>query len=370
MPIENVILTTENCRYCLMCRHVAPVEQVTFREALSPHGWALIIASVRRGLVAWNEDTIDVLYSAADNGNSRAHCVTNQPLPEAIAAARAEVAAQGLAPAAAYRVNEALQQWGTAYKEQTPVTANGQALTGDVALFAGDDARYLWPEALAAARRLLQAAGIEPALIGVGRNNGYLASSLGFPETARRLAEETLAELKTSGARCLLTLSPGDYFTLGQLYDERLGIEWPAGVELLEVTAYLAQQVESGALRFRQADIAVPYAYVDPTLAVRVPGRHDTPRRLLAAVLPETNRRELFWRGERSHPVGSTALQFTKPGIAQKLTEARLQDAVTSGAQLLITDDPATLSHLAQSASRYNLEVQGLYELLADHLLL
>ena len=374
--IENVVLTTENCRYCLMCRHVAPVEQVTFREALSPHGWALVIASVRRGLMPWNEDTIDVLYSAADNGNSRAHCVTNQPLPEAIAAARAEVAGQGVAPAAAYQVNEALQQWGTAYKEQAPATANGR---GEVALFAGDDACYLWPEALAAARRLLQAVGVEPALIGIGRNNGYLASSLGFPETARRLAEATLAELRHSGASRLLVLSPGDYFTLGQLYDERLGIEWPAGVELVEMTAYLAQQVDGGALRLRPANVmprmaairtspTSPYAYVDPTLAVRVPGRHETPRRLLAAVLPEANRRELFWRCERAHPVGSTALQFTKPDIAQKLTEARLQDALNSGAQLLISEDPATLSHLARSASRYGLQVQGLYELLAEHL--
>lgn len=369
MPIENVILTTENCRYCLMCRHVAPVEQVTFREALSPHGWALVIASVRRGLIPWNEDTIDVLYSAADNGNSRAHCVTNQPLPEAVAAARAEVAAQGLAPAVAYRINEALLQWGTAYKEQAPATADGR---GDVALFVGDDAGYLWPEALAAARKLLRTVGVEPVLIGIGRNNGYLASSLGFPDTARRLAEATLAELRQSGASRLLVLSPGDYFTLGQLYDERLGIEWPAGVELLEMTSYLAQQMASGALCFRPARempvASIAYAYVDPTLAVRVPGRHDTPRRLLAAVLPEANRRELFWRNERAHPVGSTALQYTKPDIAQKLTEARLQDALNSGAQLLVSEDPATLSHLAHSASRYNLEVQGLYELLVEHL--
>ena len=365
--IENVILTTENCRYCLMCRHVAPVEQVTFREALSPHGWALLIASVRRGLTAWNEDTIDVLYSAPDHGNSRAHCVTNQPLPEAIAAARAEVAAQGLAPAAAYQVNEALQQWGNPYQEQAMATADGRA---EVALFVGDDTCYLWPEALAAARALLQATGVEPALIGIGRNNGYLASSLGFPETARRLAEDTLDELRNSGARRLLVLSPGDYFTFSQLYDERLGIKWPEDVAFLEVTSYLADQVDRGALRFRRADGNDLYAYVDPTHAVRVPGQREAPRRLLATVLPEANRRELFWRRERAHPVGSTALQFTKPDIAQKLTEARLQDAANSGAQLLISEDPATLSHLAGHAGRYGLQVQGLYELLAEHLAL
>lgn len=366
MPIENVILTTENCRYCLMCRHVAPVEQVTFREALSPHGWALLIASVRRGLATWNEDTVDVLYSAPDHGNSRAHCVTNQPLPEAIAAARAEITAQGLAPAAAYRVNEALQRWGNPYEEQAVAAAAGRA---DTALFVGDDAHYLWPEALTAARTLLQATGVEPALIGVGRNNGYLASSLGFPETARRLAEDTLEELNHSGAKRLLVLSAGDYFTFSQLYDERLGIQWPDGVEFLEVTSYLADQVAGGALRFRDAGENIPFAYVDPTHAVRVPGPREAPRQLLATILPEANHCELFWRQERAHPVGSTALQFTKPDIAQKLTEARLQDASSSGAQLLISEDPATLSHLARYAGRYGLKVKGLYELLVEHLI-
>ena len=50
--IEDVILTTENCRYCLMCRHVCPVGHVTRLETLTPHGWGLTIASIRRGIVS------------------------------------------------------------------------------------------------------------------------------------------------------------------------------------------------------------------------------------------------------------------------------------------------------------------------------
>ena len=94
MTIENVVDTIENCRYCLMCRHIASVEYVTHKETLSPHGWALVIASVKRGLLKWDADTVDVIYSAPDHGNSRAHCVTDQPLPAAIAAVRAEIVSQ------------------------------------------------------------------------------------------------------------------------------------------------------------------------------------------------------------------------------------------------------------------------------------
>jgi hypothetical protein len=76
----------------------------------------------------------------------------------------------------------------------------------------------------------------------------------------------------------------------------------------------------------------------------------------------------LFWRRERAHPAGNTALQFTQPEIAGKLTLARLEDARRSGAQLLVTDDPGTLHQLSGQAGSFGLRVQGLYELLADHL--
>jgi Fe-S oxidoreductase len=364
MTIEDVILTTDLCRYCLMCRHVAPIEHVTHRETLSPHGFALVIASVRRGLLEWNEDSVDVVYSASDNGNSRAHCVFNNPLPEAIAAARAEIAAQGLAPARAYEIDAALQAWGTPFAQQQPRPAEGQ---GEVALFVGDEAQYLWPQAIPAVLHLLKAAGIEPVLIGQGRSNGFIPSSLGFPDTAREVARANLAELESSGVGRLLVHSPGDTFTFRQLYDERLGIIWPEDIEIEEVTGFLARQLEGGVLHFKRSLDPTPYAYVDPTHAVRAPVRHATPRQLLAAVLPG-EARELFWRRERAHPVGSTALQFTHPRLAEQLTLARLEDARDSGARLLVCDDPATLHQLAGGADRFGLRLQGLYELLAEHL--
>src|SRR5436305_11892054 len=86
-------------RYCVMCRHVCPVERMTKREATSPHGWALLIASVDRGLAEWDGDTVDTLYQCADCGLCQANCATNRPLPATIVAARASVVEQGAMPA-------------------------------------------------------------------------------------------------------------------------------------------------------------------------------------------------------------------------------------------------------------------------------
>ena len=364
MQLTNPSAATDNCRYCLMCRHVCPVGHVTNLEPLTPHGWGLTIASVQRGLMTWNSETVGVLYHCADCGTCRANCVTDQPLPEAIAAARATVTVEGLAPASVYRVGELLTTWGNPYGQAAPAPTTVQ---GDAALFVGDDAHFARPGLIDAVVKLLNAAGIDPVLIGRGRNNGYLASSLGFPDTARQLAQATLDELAATGARRLLVLTPGDYFAFRQLYDERLGIPWPPEVALVEVVTLLAELLDGGKLAFRQLAESEPYAYLDPTHTVRVLERTDAPRQLLAAVMPIAGK-ELFWRRDHAHPTGATALQYTLPHMAMMLAGARLEDAHKSGARLLITEAPGDLALLERLAPRMGLRMQGLYELLATQL--
>ena len=364
MQLQTVSDTIENCRYCLMCRHVCPVGHVTRKETLTPHGWGLMIASVDRGMISWNEETLRVLYSCADCGTCRSHCVTDQALPDAIAATRAKVATHEMAPARIKEVHKALQEWGNPYEQISPEKTNGQA---KVAVFVGDDAKFLQQETMDHVIKLIESTGVKPMLIGIGRNNGHLASSLGFPETAKNLIQATLDELRASQAKHLLVLSPGDHYVFDRLFKERLDGQWPEDIKLQEVVAYLLEKQGSGELKFRPSNDDRPYAYVDPTHSLRVPGRFVAPRRLLSLIMPGDGR-ELFWRKERSHPSGNGALQFTNPHISDHLAYARLADGRDSGAQLLITEDPGCLHHLDKFANRFGLKMQGFYELLADHL--
>jgi Fe-S oxidoreductase len=363
--LKNVIEVTERCRHSLMCRHVCPVGNLTRLETLTPHGWAQLVALERRGLSSWNPETVDALYKCADCGNCRSHCVYSNPLPEGIAAARATVAERGLAPPVVYELGKRLREWENPYETVAPDPISGSA---EAALFVGDETRYLRPGLLKSAFRLLAAAGVEPALIGRGRNSGYLASSLGLPEVATRLARANLNELAETGARVLFLLTPGDFFAFATMYDERLGLGPDPAVELVQVIPHLARLSEAGRLRFEQMEEpATPYAYVDPTHSVRVPESFDAPRKLLGALLP-TGHRELFWRRERMYPAGDLALQFTQPALADALTGARLSDAAEAGAGAVVSYGAGTVAYLERQPQARDLRVHCLYDLLAAQL--
>jgi Fe-S oxidoreductase len=277
---------------------------------------------------------------------------------------RAEITDKDLAPVQVREVHEKLQKWGNPYGDipsKIPVEKN------DVALFVGDHAHYLSPGVIDAVLTLLKAVGVEPALIGIGRNNGYLASSLGYRELAANLMRQTVDELAAVEATSMLVLTPGDLYTFSQLHEERNGLKWPDDVSLQEVVPYLSQYLGAGTIHFNSLNGSIPYAYVDPTHSVRVTGRFDAPRSLLDAVM-EAPRVELFWRRERAHPSGDGALQYSQPEIASHLAYSRLGDAVNSGARQIITEDSATLSQLLNHSKRFKIEGKNLYELLAEQL--
>lgn len=361
--IENVVDTTEYCRHCLMCRHVAPVGNVTSRETVTPHGVAQLVASERRDMIEWDGDTVDALYRFSDNGNSRAHCVTSQPLGDAVAAARADVVEQERAPEVVYELDEKFRRWGNPYEAVAPDSPTGQ---GEVALFVGDEPVHLHPSTLEAALALLDDIGIDPVLVGRGRNNGFLASSLGLRNRARELAQTTLSELEEQGATTLVALSPGDYFVFNQLYEERLDVQLSEEVDLVELTQLLAREWDGKARGSSLNGEDGSYAYVDPTHAVRVPSHFESARRLAEVVFTGQSRVELFRRKERAYPSGNLALQFTHPALADQLTKSRVDDAREAAAKQVTTVDAGSLYHLKQHASSSDLAVEGLFEAAAD----
>lgn len=355
-PVYNL------CRFCLMCRNTCPVGRTTKHEATTPRGWALLISSVDRGQARWNADTADTLYQCAQCGLCYANCVTDQPLPSAIAAARAHVFTIGLAPVAVAEVDARLRRWGNPFREAEPLPASGAA---EAALFVGAAAQHLRPEALAAARRLLDALGIAHTPVAQGLSSAYLPFALGLWETARALGGAARQEIAAAGARRLIVLTPEDRRAFTDVLPE-LGLPLPDGLEVVELMSLLADALATGRLAVRPLEESL--AYHDPAHTPHFPGRAALARRVVGA-LSRQPLRELFWREGRAAPGGSVGgLRFTHPALAQQMTRDRLAEAAATGADLLVTEDPAALAHFSEHAGDAPIPVTGLYELLARQL--
>ena len=265
----------------------------------------------------------------------------------------------------AKNLEELLQSAGNPYGVTAPARAREIA---DVALLVGDAGARLGTAAFQAALALLNEAGIRAQPIGVHRSTGWLASSLGLRSTAVALGEALIAEVAATKVREVLVLSAADRWAIQHVYSDRLGLTWPAGVVVKDVTTALVEGHVAGRLRFRAPSGDVrPYAYHDPCHAPRIARDHAAPRALLAAALG-AGARPFFWREGRAHPCGALGgLEFTHPAIAAELAAARMADARAAGAVWLITDDPGCLQHL-QAHSTDAVPTRGLFEVLAERL--
>ena len=89
MHIEKNLDVINACRFCFMCRHLDPVGNVTFREADTPRGRALICDRIRMDAANLsNADYIDTLYRSALSAANRFQPVT-VPKPACGCAGRA-----------------------------------------------------------------------------------------------------------------------------------------------------------------------------------------------------------------------------------------------------------------------------------------
>ena len=347
-----------------MCRHACPVGHVTHRETYTPHAWALTIESVKRGQLRWNDESVRRAVRVRRLRAVPRHCVTDQPLPDAIVAARAEIVAAGAAPSIVGEIERRLRAHANPYSGDTPTLAGRPAAT---VLFVGDVAAFQRPAAVDSALRLLRAAGIDALPICRGRSNGGLASTLGLREVAKTLAAAVVDEVRAVGAKDVVVLSAADRWTFEHVFPVRLDVSWPENVRVIEVTDVLAEALADGRLKLESNSRVVNYAYHDPCHAPRLGRDGQAARALLAAVAGSGAAHTLFWRESRAHPCGAIGgLEFTHPEIAEQLASSRAADAAAAGARLLIADDPACTAHLSAHAG--TLPVAGLYELVAETL--
>lgn len=378
------------CSKCGFCLKACPTYQHTLDETYSPRGRIRLIRAVAEGELGRTRGYGDRIDSCTQCRACAAACPSGVRPDRLVLGAREDrVATGGVSPAKrlAYGVlaYQGVLRWSVAaFRTLRPVlarvlpggsfrgislaavptgpgtgrplldlvprlnpAAGGQGPRGRVLFYPGCLYNQLLPRAGLAVIRVLQAAGLEVLLPRAVMCCGTPMIVGGDLATARRQAAANLELLDEAGVDAVITACGSGGTALRYEYPLLLG-EGPYGDraarlagKVWDLTAFLAERVGLEFLRDARLELAVTYH--EPCHLARGMGVREEPRTVLAAV-PGVEFREMKDAGACCGAAG--LFQFTHPHLAGSLTEAKVTDALGTGADLVATECPACLVRL------------------------
>lgn len=397
-----------DCVRCSTCKWVPVVKSDRFAHicpsvvhgrfhAYSASGMLINGYSLLNGTVEHDSTLNDSIYSCSMCGGCDVACKTNfadliEPL-DSLYALREKIASDNRQPQALKTMAQRLREVGNPLG--VPPERRGQWLAGSnigdtaigansVLLHVGDDAfdEQRWPQ-LRHVVGLLRDKGLTVGAGGAQEPDcGSLAFDIGERELAESLARRTVAWIKGSGAGHLITCSDAALSAFRNIYP-RLGItlegvriqhisEWlaehpspPADAQAKEVVTYhdscklgrLSEPYQPWTGQWVTRLNSLPVRADAPPTRFGVGGVYDAPRQTLAAagvqvVEMERNRESAFCCG------ASAGADVCQPEFAATAGRHRLEEALATGANTLVTSCSNCSRHLGQLASQDGLALR------------
>lgn len=347
-----------NCALCPnMCRFACPVAQTVRSEAVTPSGKARIAYLMAHGHLGPSAESYSYLYQCLLCGACKEQCpFAELDLAEELEFFRARATADAMTPTAAVDLVARLNRDGTIFEPDASSGLSG-AERFDVLYFRGCATRGRHAEIEGAVRALLDAAGVSWGTLSDERCCGFPAACFGYHRDAGRMAVETAAAIKASGAKVLLTGCPECYDGFTRKYPEH-GLK--LGVEVRHVSVFLLDLVEAGRLRLPSGsrDAAPdssearfstprPVVYHDPCVLARRAGIIDEPRRLLASIIdsggenPALEALDPLHSGRETACCGAGGLfHLVRPDAAREIAATRAGELEKTRAEAIVTACP------------------------------
>ena len=298
------------CRFCFMCRHLDPVGNVTFQEADTPRGRALVLDTIRmKNESLKNCDFIATIYRSALSGANRYHCVSHYDEVGLVLAARKDIVEAGLAPENVKALAEKLSR--------ATFTVKGK---GNV-LYYGDH-----PELYAGCKTIS------------GGDPGKALETLGFVGESQKVFDRFKNVVVASKCTTLIVAEPSAYDFLKDKLD---------GIKVVHCSEHLL----SGKWKAKPARKAF---YLDSDFLKNYDGNPAAPRQLLArcgyTLMPfGTNNEESYSVGE-----GAVVFDELNPELCEKLCRRVYDLADNLKTDLFITPS----RYVKATLSKYNSQIR------------
>ena len=323
-----------NCYMCWMCRHVCPIGYSTGHELHTPRGKGLLMNKCTHGEDVMKESA-QAMYDCFLCNNCSSWCETGFQPTLFIREARTEIVARDIMPENVKKVVERTLD-STLYGEKK--------ITGDlkkavdalpdkakVLLVLGDAVVMNQPEIGLAAISLMKKAGVDFTVMKDEPTAGAdLYDLVGALADVQEVAKKFAAAVKATGAETVVALDP---FTARILIADypTWGAELPT---VVTATAFFAEKLEKGDLKVSKK-LGKAVTYHDSERLARDLEETENPRTIVSAMAGAW--KEIFLNRENARCCGNDVVDAYSPAIVAKTSRVRMDDAMRTGAELIVT---------------------------------
>ncbi len=323
-------------------------------ESYGARGKMALARALIDGVIEYDEQIAHRVFACTDCGACEEECFKYLSLGEIYAAMRQDLAEKGLVPEGLSSLTGPLEVDGNPYgkdRAKRMAWAPGTARIGrtaDVVLYAGCTPSYVRRGIARSAYAILEAAGIDFALLDEETCCGHPHIAMGRPDLAAEQLETNLVSIARSGAKTVVFACPGCLATFREEAPARLGKPLP--FEALHLTEYLATSPAFAQLSLSKQSRIVTYH--DPCTLGRRLGIYDAPRTAISAV-PSSRRVEMPRTRERSFCCGNGAfVRYDHEALSVETEASRITEAVRTGADAILSACPACQIGLLDAARR------------------
>jgi Fe-S oxidoreductase len=370
---KNQIYSCLRCGFCFdhevgSQAKICPSHVTYGMESYGARGKLAIARALVDEVIDYDIDIAERVYACTECGACEEQCFKYLDLLDIYRAMKGELARRDLVPKALRDVARAAEQEGNPYGQAAGKRldwAPGTERVGkkaETVFFVGCTPSYLRRGIARGAYQLLEAGDVDFGLLAEEVCCGHPSSIAGDLEAARAAAARSVAAIESAGATRVVFACPGCLATFRDEAPELLGRTLP--FQAIHVTELLEERVAAG-LRLRKQSRMVTYH--DPCNLGRGLGVYDAPRRVIDAV-PGARRVEMRRTGTRSFCCGNGGfVRFGYEPMAIENEATRLEEAVTTGADLLLSACPACqIAFLdAKRRAKASIEVLDVVEWLA-----
>ena len=340
------------CRFCLMCRHLCTVGNITYVETNTPRGQALMLDCLGSEALEDNEEnrkrSAEVVFECCYCGHCENNCVSSYRHPDAIINARADFKDSEI-PEKVRGYRALALKCGGFYENQKQLSGKTDIKNADVLLYAGSFIRNEAQEIAEAAISVLEKAGVNYTLISKESCSGIDAYLVGLPDVSKQQLEQDIQSINDLKPAKIVCLSPIDQRMLSGGIP---GLDADAlKIPVMSFSAYALELIQEGKLNFDDTKGADGnekpiVSYHDSDQGGRFLQDYDSPRALIEKV-KGVSFKELFWtKGEAASAGEGGGIRFFDRDLARKIAKKRLAQITGNVIDILVTDSGTAKAQL------------------------